>query len=113
MFKEISVEYFGGPAATTLQFLQNQRNLHVFLLHTKIFTEKKLVSQDGNNFKKLMLHSKFQILSFKKRSTTRRHFTSKKKKKSLFGRRAEGDFLVQGSDGGGTFCLLFWNLHKI
>ena len=24
-----------------------------------------------------------------------------------------GDFLVQGSDGGGTFCLLFWNLHKI
>ena len=23
----------------------------------------------------------------------------------------KGDFLVQGSDGGGTFCLLFWNLH--
>ena len=23
------------------------------------------------------------------------------------------DFLVQGSDGGGTFSLLFWNLHKI
>ena len=22
-------------------------------------------------------------------------------------------FLLQGSDGGGTFCLLFWNLHKI
>ena len=26
----------------------------------------------------------------------------------------KGDFLVQGSgDSGGTFCLLFWNLHKI
>ena len=25
----------------------------------------------------------------------------------------KGDFLVQGSDGGGTFCLHFWNLHKI
>ena len=23
------------------------------------------------------------------------------------------DFLVQSIDGGGTFCLLFWNLHKI
>ena len=23
------------------------------------------------------------------------------------------DFLVQSSDGGGTFPLLFWNLHKI
>jgi hypothetical protein len=22
-------------------------------------------------------------------------------------------FLIQGSDGGGTFCLLFWKLHKI
>ena len=22
-------------------------------------------------------------------------------------------FLVQGSDGGGTFCLHFWNLSKI
>ena len=25
----------------------------------------------------------------------------------------KGDFLVQGSDDGGTFHLLFWNLHKI
>ena len=25
----------------------------------------------------------------------------------------KGDFLVQGSDGGGTFRLLFWNLHKV
>ena len=24
-----------------------------------------------------------------------------------------GDFLIQGSDGGETFCLLFRNLHKI
>jgi hypothetical protein len=27
--------------------------------------------------------------------------------------RVKGDFLVQGSDGGGTFCIHFWNLHKI
>ena len=26
---------------------------------------------------------------------------------------SHGVFLVQGSDGGGTFCLHFWNLHKI
>ena len=32
-------------------------------------------------------------------------------KKSSFG--VKGDFLVQGTDGGGTFRLLFWNLHKI
>ena len=25
----------------------------------------------------------------------------------------KGDFLLQGSDGGGTFRLPFWNLHKI
>ena len=25
----------------------------------------------------------------------------------------KGDFLVQGSDGGGTFCLVFCNLQKI
>ena len=28
----------------------------------------------------------------------------------------KGDFLVQGGDGGGTFCFFayfFWNLHKI
>ena len=25
----------------------------------------------------------------------------------------KGLFLVQGSDSGGTFRLLFWNLHKI
>ena len=24
----------------------------------------------------------------------------------------KGWFLLQSSDGGGTFCLLFWNLHK-
>ena len=34
------------------------------------------------------------------------------RKKSSFG-GVKGDFLVQGSDGGGTFHLLFWNLHKI
>ena len=25
----------------------------------------------------------------------------------------KGDYLVQGCDGGGTFRLHFWNLHKI
>ena len=25
----------------------------------------------------------------------------------------KGDFLVHGNDIGGTFCLHFWNLHKI
>ena len=25
----------------------------------------------------------------------------------------KGEFLVQGSDDGGTFCLHFWNLHRI
>ena len=25
----------------------------------------------------------------------------------------KGDFLVLRGDGGGTFCILFWNLHKI
>ena len=34
------------------------------------------------------------------------------KKKSSFG-GVKGDFLTQGSDGGGTFCFLFWNLNKI
>ena len=26
---------------------------------------------------------------------------------------SKGDFLLLRSDGGGTFCLHFWNLHKI
>ena len=31
----------------------------------------------------------------------------------LYFEGVKGDFLMQGSDVGGTFCLLFLNLHKI
>ena len=41
-----SGEYFGGPAAVPTESAES-----VFWLNTKIFTEKKLVSQDGNKFK--------------------------------------------------------------
>ena len=44
--------------------------------------------------------------------TENAHFTPQKRERILLW-EVKGDFLVQGSDGGGTFCLLIWNLHKI
>ena len=38
---------------------------------------------------------------------------SKKVSKKFLSHHYPDDFLVHGSDGGGTVCLLFWNLHKI